>query len=162
MKQPATTRISKMKATNVDEYFGSLPPHARSVLMKLRKTIRSIVPEATEVISYGIPTFKLDRMLVAYAAFREHYSFFPLSSRLLNRYRREAARYQTSKGTLRFAFDEPLPESLIRKIVGARIKELRKKGSMKTDGGVLSHRRENQVWPLRWQSLPSEHLPTQE
>jgi uncharacterized protein YdhG (YjbR/CyaY superfamily) len=134
MKEPARIRTSKkMKATSVDEYLASLSPHARPALMKLRRRIRSIVPEAAEVISYGIPTFKLDRMLVAYAAFRDHYSFFPLSSRLLDRYRREAARYQTSKGTLRFAFDEPLPESLIRKIVSARIRELRNKGSLKTD-----------------------------
>jgi uncharacterized protein YdhG (YjbR/CyaY superfamily) len=132
-KRSVKKRISTMKATSVDNYFASLPREARSVLKKLRKTIRSIVPEATEVISYGIPTFKLDRMLVAYAAFRHHYSFFPLSSRLLDRYRREAARYRSSKGTLQFAFSEPLPESLIRKIVGARVKELRKRGSRKTD-----------------------------
>jgi len=62
-------------------------------------------------------------MLVAYAAFRIHYSFFPLSSRLLDRYKRETARFRTSKGTLRFSFDEPLPVSLVKKIVKARVAE---------------------------------------
>jgi uncharacterized protein YdhG (YjbR/CyaY superfamily) len=83
-----------------------------------------VAPKATEVISYGIPTFKLGRMLVAYAAFGNHYSFFPLSSRLLDRYKRETSRYRASKGTLHFAFDEQLPISLVRKIVRARMAEI--------------------------------------
>jgi uncharacterized protein YdhG (YjbR/CyaY superfamily) len=111
------------KPKTVAEYFASIPPKHRAALNILRKTIRALVPEATEVLSYGIPTFKLDRMLVAYAAFREHYSFFPLSSQLLDRYRRETARYRTSKGTLRFSFDEPLPVLLVKKIVKARVAE---------------------------------------
>jgi uncharacterized protein YdhG (YjbR/CyaY superfamily) len=129
MKRPTTKRIAVMKATSVDKYFASLPRNARPALKRLRRTIRSIVPEATEVISYGMPTFKLDRMIVAYAAFQGHYSLFPLSSTLLDRYQRDAGRFRSSKGTLQFAYDEPLPESLVRKIVNARVKELREKRS---------------------------------
>ena len=113
-----------MKRVNtVAKYFASLPHGARSALTDLRKTIRNAAPGATEVIWYGMPTFKLDRMLVSYAAFRDHGSFFPLSSRLLTKFKREVAVYEHSKGTIRFPFDKPLPKSLVKKLVKARIVE---------------------------------------
>ena len=111
------------KAKSVNEYFASMPQEARSALTKLRKTIRMAAPGATEVISYGIPTFKLDRMLVSYAAFRNHCSFFPLSAAVLKAHKSELKNYQTSKGTIRFQVDKPLPASLVKRIVRARIEE---------------------------------------
>jgi len=111
------------KEKHIAGYFSALAPGHRIALNKLRRSIRAAAPGATEVLSYGIPSFKLGRMLVSYGAFRDHYSFFPLSSRLLDRYKRETARFRTSKGTLRFSFDEPIPVSLVKKIVKARVAE---------------------------------------
>ena len=111
------------QATSVAKYFAGLSPRQRVALNRLRKTIRVAAPGATEVLSYGMPTFRLGRMLVSYGAFRDHYSFFPLGSRLLKKFRRELSRYDTSKGTIRFSYDTPLPATLIRKIVRARVKE---------------------------------------
>jgi uncharacterized protein YdhG (YjbR/CyaY superfamily) len=107
----------------VDEYFASLPPGSRNTLQKLRRTIKALVPRATEVISYQLPTFKDGRMLVAYGAFSDHCSFFPLSSAVTKRFAKELARYDTSPGTIRFPIDKPLPASLVKKIVKARIEQ---------------------------------------
>jgi uncharacterized protein YdhG (YjbR/CyaY superfamily) len=83
--------------------------------------IRTVVPKATEVIYYQLPAFKQKRMLVAYGAFSDHCSFFPLSSSVLEKFKSKLAGYETSRGTIRFPFDRPLPSSLVRKIVKARI-----------------------------------------
>ena len=107
----------------VAEYFAKIPKERRATLTRLRKTIRTMVPKAEEVISYGIPTFKLDKMLVAYAAFRHHCSFFPLSAAVLKAHIKKLKNYETSKGTIRFPIDKPLPASLVRSLVKARIVE---------------------------------------
>jgi uncharacterized protein YdhG (YjbR/CyaY superfamily) len=113
------------RVESVAEYFASIPPGSRVTLNKLRKVIRAIVPKATEVISYGIPTFKYGRMLVAYGAFSHHCSFFPLSSAIMKRFDEELSRYDTSRGTIRFPVDTPLPASLVKKIVRARLEQNR-------------------------------------
>lgn len=117
-------------AKEVDMYLAAVPPKPRAALEKLRQTIKSVVPDAVEVISYRIPTFKLNgRMLVSYAAFAEHCSFFP-GSGPIEEHRDELKSYQTSKGTIRFPPDRPLPASLIRKVVKTRIKlNERKRGT---------------------------------
>ena len=107
----------------VAEYLASVPKEHKASLLKLRKTIRSVVPNAEEVLSYGIPTFKLGRMLVAYAAFKEHCSFFPLSAAVLKAHIDELMDFETSKGTIRFTPKKPLPVSLVKKLVRARIIE---------------------------------------
>lgn len=116
----------KTKATvarDVDDYLARLPEDARVALEKLRRTIKSVVPGAVEVISYQIPTFKYQgRMLVSYAAFSEHCSFFP-GARPIEVYRNELKAFQTSKGTIRFPVDKPLPAALVKKLVKARIAE---------------------------------------
>jgi len=110
-------------ARDVDEYLSRLPEASRAALEKLRKTIRSIVPDAVEVISYQIPTFKYqDRMLVSYAAFAEHCSFFPGAAPIAA-HQSELAAYQTSKGTIRFRTNKPLPAALVKKLVKTRIAE---------------------------------------
>ena len=84
--------------------------------------IQSAVPlEATEAISYGIPAFKYNGMLVAYAAFASHCSFFPASGELLKEFAEELRDYPCSKGTIRFALDKPLPSALVKKLVKARV-----------------------------------------
>ena len=89
---------------------------------EVRAVIRSVVPaETTEVISYGIPTFRYKRGLVAIAAFSGHCSFFPLGSSVLEAFEKELVGYRVSKGTLHFPLDKPLPAGLVKKIVKARI-----------------------------------------
>jgi uncharacterized protein YdhG (YjbR/CyaY superfamily) len=106
----------------VDEYLAGVPEPARSTLNKVRAVIRSAVPaETTETISYGIPTFKYKGSLVACGAFKEHCSLFPMGSSVLNAFERELKDFRTSKGTLHFPVDKPLPATLVKKIVKARI-----------------------------------------
>jgi uncharacterized protein YdhG (YjbR/CyaY superfamily) len=112
----------KAVAKNVGEYLAGLPEPARTTLKRVRAVIRSVVPvETTEVISYGIPTFKYKRRLVAFAAFRDHCSFFPLGSSVLDAFKDELKEFRVSKGTLHFPLDRPLPTALVKKIVRARI-----------------------------------------
>lgn len=113
-----------MKAYNtVEEYLRDVPADKLKALEKLRKTIRSVIPKAEEYISYGMPTFKYYGGLVSYAAFKEHCSLFPWSSVLINKYAVELKDFKTSKGTIQFAVDKPLPVSLVKKIIKERIKE---------------------------------------
>lgn len=107
---------------DVASYLRVVPAEARASLEKVRQTIKSVVPEAVEVISYGIPTFKLDgRMLVSYAAFAEHCSFFP-GAGPVNEHEAELKSFQTSKGTVQFTSTRPLSASLVKKLVKTRIR----------------------------------------
>ncbi len=110
-------------ARDVDDYLSRLPEDSRGALENLRDTIKSIVPDAVEVISYQIPTFKYqDRMLVSFAAFAEHCSFFPGAAPIAA-HQSDLKSYQTSKGTIRFPASKPLPARLVRKLVKTRIAE---------------------------------------
>jgi uncharacterized protein YdhG (YjbR/CyaY superfamily) len=114
--------MSKKKAPGgVDAYLATLSPDKRAALQKLRRTITAAAPEAEECISYGMPAFRLDGLLVAYAGFTNHCSLFPCGS--IRALAKELARYQTSKGTIRFDPKKPLPVTLVRKIVKARVAE---------------------------------------
>jgi uncharacterized protein YdhG (YjbR/CyaY superfamily) len=118
------------KTTAVDDYLAGLPEEARVTLEKVRKTIKAAAPKAIEVISYQIPTFKMDgRPLVGFAAFKTHCSFFPMSSSVIEAYKDELKQYVTSKGTIRFALDKPLPAALVKKLVKARIEENKARAS---------------------------------
>ena len=109
----------------VDEYLAGVPDEARAALEQLRATIRKTAPTATEGFSYGMPAFRLHgRSLVAYGAMKKHCSFFPMSAELIETHRKELEPYETSKGTIRFSPDSPLPTALVRKLVQARIAEL--------------------------------------
>ena len=109
-------------AATVEDYLAEVSPEARATLEKLRQTIKAVVPDAVEVISYQVPTFKLDgRMLVSYAAFKNHCSFFP-GAAPIKAHEDELKSYQTSKGTIRFATGKPLPAALVKKLVKTRIK----------------------------------------
>jgi uncharacterized protein YdhG (YjbR/CyaY superfamily) len=113
-------------AKTVEEYLAGIPEPARTTLKHIRGVIRSVVPkETTEVISYGMPMFQYNGMLVAYAAFKNHCSLFPTGSGVLDQFEKELAGYRTSKGTIQFPADRPLPDALVRKIVRARVKENR-------------------------------------
>jgi uncharacterized protein YdhG (YjbR/CyaY superfamily) len=118
-------KSSKISAPpkDIDDYLSSVPEPARTTLERMRKTIQAAAPKATEKISYGIPTFHYRKSLVAFAAFKEHCSFFPMNSSLITTHKAELKRYATSKGTIRFPVDSPLPATLVRKMVKARLKE---------------------------------------
>jgi uncharacterized protein YdhG (YjbR/CyaY superfamily) len=114
----------KAAAKTVDEYLSDIPEPAQSTLRHVRAVVQSIVPaETVEVISYGIPMFKFRGMLLGYAAFKKHCSLFPTGSGVLDRFEKELKGYRTSKGTIQFPSDRPLPDGLVKKIVKARVKE---------------------------------------
>jgi uncharacterized protein YdhG (YjbR/CyaY superfamily) len=111
----------------VDDYLARVPEPARGLLRKMRAAIRSAAPkQATEVISYRMPAFKHERILVWYAAFSDHCSLFPGGS-VLGQFRDELVRFKTSRGTVQFPLDSPLPVPLVKRIVRARVAELRRK-----------------------------------
>jgi uncharacterized protein YdhG (YjbR/CyaY superfamily) len=106
---------------NIDEYLAGVPEPARSTLNKIRAAIRSAVPpEATETISYRMPAFKYKGVLVWFAAFSNHCSLFPTAS-VVEAFKNELKGFSTSKGTIHFPTDKPLPTALVRKLVKARV-----------------------------------------
>ena len=109
--------------TEIDDYLDKVPERERATLEDLRKTIRAAAPEATETISYQIPTFKHHGSLVGFAAFKNHCGFYIMSTSLMNVLEEELSPYDTAKSTIRFPADNPLPAALVKKIVKARIKE---------------------------------------
>ena len=112
----------------VDAYLAKVPEPARTTLQKIRTAIRAIVPaETTEEISYGIPAFRYKGGLVGYAAFKKHCSFFPMNAALIDTMQEDMKEYRTSKGTLQFPLDKPLPAALLKKMVKARIADNEKK-----------------------------------
>lgn len=107
---------------DIDEYLARVPEPARTTLSKVRATIRSTVPkDATEAISYGMPAFKYKGALVAFGAFKGHCSFFPMSLAVVAEFKDELKNFPTSKGTIQFPPHKPLPASLIKRMVKARI-----------------------------------------
>jgi uncharacterized protein YdhG (YjbR/CyaY superfamily) len=106
------------KPATITEYLTAVPPDKRAALQRLRKAVRATAPGAEECISYGIPAFRLDgRVLVYFAAAKNHCSFFP--GGIIEGFEDELEGYETSKGTVRFTPDHPLPVALIRKLVKA-------------------------------------------
>jgi uncharacterized protein YdhG (YjbR/CyaY superfamily) len=116
--------------TSIDEYLAAVPEPACSTLQKLRATIRSVVPaDATEAISYGMPAFKYKGPLIGFAAFSKHCSLFPMNSSLTIEFKNELTDYPTSKGTIRFPLDKPIPAALVKKLVRARVAQNEQKKS---------------------------------
>lgn len=123
-KRTAPRGNSKMSGTpaSVDEYIAAIPEPARSVITRMRTTIRSVLPsEVAETISYRIPAFKLKRVLVWYAAFQNHCSLFP-GAAVIESFKDELSGYTISKGTVQFPIAKPLPTALIKKLVKARMR----------------------------------------
>src|SRR5712664_310415 len=118
----------KVAPKSTDEYLAGVPEPARSTLNKVRAAIRSAVPpEATEAISYRIPTFKYKGSLLGFAAFSNHCSFFPMSASVIEAFKNELKAFDTSKGTIRFPVDKPLSAALVKKLVKARIAQNERK-----------------------------------
>ena len=112
----------RLKFKTIDEYHKSFPKNIRDILDRLRKIIKDTAPQAEETISYNIPTFKLRKNLVHYAAYKEHIGFYPTSSPM-KVFEDELSKYKTSKGAIQFSIDKPLPLNLIKKIVIYRLVE---------------------------------------
>jgi len=110
---------------SVDEYLAGVREPARSTLNRVRKMIRSAAPP--EAISYGIPTFRYKGALLAFAAFSNHCSLFPMSLAVMKTFKNELKDFHTFKGTIHFPLDKPLPASLVKKVVKARIAEKERK-----------------------------------
>jgi len=120
--------MKAIAAKSVDDYLAQIPEPARGTLSKIRAAIRAAVPpDATEGISYQMPVFKYEGLLVAYAAFSKHCSFFPMSKAVMETYKDELKGYPKSKGTIRFPVDKPLPAALVKKMVKARLAEKQRK-----------------------------------
>ena len=110
-----------MKPQTIDEYLATLTSEKRAALEKLRRAIKAAAPKAEECISYQLPSFRLNgRLLVSFAAWENHCAFYP-GSFPLEFHQKELKKYDTSKGTLRFPVDSPLPATLVRKLVKARV-----------------------------------------
>ena len=110
-------------AATIDEYLASVSDDKRPALEKLRNTIRSIAPKAEECISYGIPAFRLNGMLVGFGATSKHCALYLMSGTIVEAFRDDLRGYDTSKGTIRFQAEQPLPVALVKKLVRARIAE---------------------------------------
>lgn len=131
---PKIGRKTTSQVGDVDAYLAKVPEPARTTLQKLRATIRSVVPsDATEALSYGMPAFRYKGALVAYAAFKKHCSFFPMQASLIDEMTDELKNYRTAKGTLQFPLDKPLPATLVRKMVKARIAENSRKAESRAN-----------------------------
>jgi len=110
------------KFKTVNEYLSVAPKHTTSILEELRTTIKQVAPKAEEVISYNIPAFKLNGMLVWYAAYEKHIGFYPTSS-AIKIFKDELVNYKTSKGAIQFPVEKAIPKTLVKKIVKLRVNE---------------------------------------
>jgi uncharacterized protein YdhG (YjbR/CyaY superfamily) len=106
----------------IDEYIAGFPPDVQEILQKIRRTIHEAAPDATEKISYQMPTFYLKGNLVHFAAFKEHIGFYPVPSGI-EKFKKELSVYKQGKGSVQFPLDQPMPYELITKIVKFRVKE---------------------------------------
>jgi uncharacterized protein YdhG (YjbR/CyaY superfamily) len=114
-----------MSQQQIDAYLAALDENKQSTLERLRRSIMEVVPEAEQGLAYGMPAFKVDGKTVAgFAAFKSHLSYLPHSGSVLAELGDDVAAYETSKGSLKFAVDQPLPKRLVKKLVTTRLREL--------------------------------------
>lgn len=112
----------KKKITTIDEFISQFPVDTQTKLQQVREVIKSVAPDATEAISYGIPTFKFHGYLVHFSGYKHHIGFYPTSSGV-EKFKAELSAYQTTKGTIQFPLDKPIPFDLIRRISAFQVEE---------------------------------------
>ena len=115
--------MNKQKFSTVDDYISSFPEEIQKILQNIRKTIRASAPKAVETISYQMPAFKLNGVLVYFAAQKKHIGFYPTASGVEKFQNELLGNYEFSKGAIRFPIDEPIPIELINRIVEFRVAE---------------------------------------
>lgn len=114
----------------IDEYIALQPENAATILEEIRETIRKVIPTAEETIGYGIPTFKHHGNLVHFAGYKNHVGFYPGADGI-EAFKNEMSQYNTSKGTVQFALDQPIPFDLIAKITKYRVQQNEEKAKNK-------------------------------
>jgi uncharacterized protein YdhG (YjbR/CyaY superfamily) len=124
------TAMKRISAKTVDEYLQAFPPTVRTVLKKIRQTIKAAAPQAEEVISYGIAGYKYHGMLIYFAGFTRHVSVYP-APRGVESFKKELAAYKGGKGTVQFPLSQPVPFGLITRIVKYRVKANEEKNAAK-------------------------------
>jgi len=116
-------KSSPKKYNTIDEYISEFPEDVQNILQQIRETIRKAAPKAEEVISYQMPAFKQNKVLIYFAAFKNHIGFFPTSNPI-KVFRTELSNYKTSKGTIQFPLNQKIPFDLITRITKFRLKEV--------------------------------------
>jgi uncharacterized protein YdhG (YjbR/CyaY superfamily) len=120
--------MTEVPKRGIDEYLARLDEPKRTTLQELRQTIRGIVPDAEECISYGMPAFRLDGKVIAgFAAFKNHLSYLPHSGSVLGELADDLAGYESTAGSLHFPIDRPLPKALVKKLIARRLNEERRR-----------------------------------
>ncbi len=114
--------MNRATPRNIDDYVDRFPEHVQNLLRKVRRTIQAAAPQAQETISYRMPAFRLDRILVYFAAHTSHIGFYP-GAGAIAAFRKELSRYKGAKGSVQFPFDESLPLALVRRIVKFRVNQ---------------------------------------
>ncbi len=119
-----------LKPVDVDTYIAAFPEETQVLLQSMRSIITKAAPKAEEIISYGMPAYKQESVLVYFAGYKHHIGFYPTSSGILN-FTKEIAAYKNSKGAVQFPLDKPLPSKLITQIVKFRVAETKEKAKNK-------------------------------
>ncbi len=114
--------MQKGQTDSIDEYISGFPPEVQVLLNKVREAIRKSAPDAEEAMNYQIPTFRLKGNLVHFAAFKKHIGFYPAPSGV-EHFRKELSGFETSKGSVKFPLDKPIPYDLIAEITSFRVRE---------------------------------------
>jgi uncharacterized protein YdhG (YjbR/CyaY superfamily) len=128
----ADNSADQVAPRGIDEYLAGLDEPKRTTLQKLRQTIHSVIPDAEETISYGMPAFRLEGKIVAgFAAFKNHLAFLPHSGSTFRALSDDLAGYESTDGSLHFPIDKPLPKVLVKKLIATRLKEIRGRTSEK-------------------------------
>ncbi|MFC0182655.1 Uncharacterized conserved protein YdhG, YjbR/CyaY-like superfamily, DUF1801 family [Pseudarcicella hirudinis] len=122
-----------IKYSTVEEYFSAFPKQVADLLEELRKIIQQTAPDAQELISYNMPAFKLNGMLVYYAAYKHHIGFYPTSSGI-RVFEDDLKDYKTSKGAIQFPIEKGIPSDLVKRIVEFRVQENQEKALLKKAG----------------------------
>lgn len=116
----------KNKPKNVAEYISRAPKEAQKKLREMRKIIKSAAPGSTEGLKWSMPSYSYKRIVVTFASFKQHIGFFPGPS-AITKFKKDLTKYKTSRGTIQFPYEKPIPHTLVKKITQFRVKENKEK-----------------------------------